>query len=338
MKTGFSISSLLSLGLLVGLVSATSQAEIVKRNFCVWDPVGSAGPIVTMVKEVKPKALGWGVDLNLLAYTDENIAANDFKAGSCEAVLLTGVTVREFNAFTATLGAVGAIPGDSELKTLLDTLAQPRAEKLMRQGQYEIAGILPIGSVFIYVRDRQVDAVEKFQGKKMAVFDNDPVALTMVRRIGGSVVGASLSNFAGYFNNGSVDIIFAPAVAYETMELYRGIEPSGGILSYPLLHTSMQIVINRNAFPEDFGQQMRTFVHGKFDELLEVVKQAEQSIPDRYWVPIPEARHDEYNEFMRQSRISLMSEGLYDATALKVMKKVRCKHSPSAGECASSEE
>ena len=58
----------------------------------------------------------------------------------------------------------------------------------------------------------------------MAVFDNDPVAKTMVRRVGGSVVGASPSSFAGYFNNGSVDIIFAPAVAFDTMELYRGIE------------------------------------------------------------------------------------------------------------------
>lgn len=312
--------------------------EVVERRFCVWDPVGSAGPIVTLVKEVKPKAMTWGVNLDILAYTDEKIAANDFRAGECDAVLLTGVTVREFNSFTATLGAVGAIPGTQELRMLLDTLTQPKAASLMRQDRYEVAAIVPIGSVFIYVRDRQVDSVEKFQGKKMAVFDNDPVALNMVRRVGGSVVGASLSTFAGYFNNGGADIIFAPAVAYETMELYRGLEPSGGILTYPLLHTSMQIVINHERFPEGFGQKMRSHTHSHFDDMLEVVKVAEESIPDRYWVSIPQDRHDEYQAFMRQSRISLRNEGLYDAKALKVMKKVRCKYSPEAGECSTNEE
>lgn len=324
--------------LLGSLLSFASQAEVEKRKFCVWDPVGSTGPVITMVRELKPRAIGWGVELDLLAYTDEKIAANDFRAGACDAVLLTGVTVREFNAFTATLGAVGAIPGTRELRTLLDTLSQPQAERLMQEGQYEVAGILPIGSVFIYVRDRNIDSVEKFQGRKMAVFDNDPVAMNLVRRVGGSVVGASLSSFAGYFNNGSVDIIFAPAVAFDTMELYRGIEPDGGILAYPLLHTSMQIVINRDRFPEGFGQLMRRDVHSRFDDMLAVVRTAEEAIPSDYWVSIPPERHDEYNEFMRQSRISLMSEGLYDAKALKVMKKVRCRHEPQAGECVTSEE
>jgi hypothetical protein len=317
---------------------AAPPAALPSRTFCAWDPVGANGPIVSLVREIKPRALGWGADLDVLAYTDERIAANDFKAGKCDVVLLTEVAVREFNHFTGTLGAVGAIPSVEELRTLLSTLAEPKAKQLMVEGKYEIAGILPIGSVFIYVRDRSVDSVEKFQGKKMAVFDNDPIAMNMVRRVGGSVVGASLSSFAGYFNNGGVDIIFAPAVAFDTMELYKGIEPSGGILSFPLLHTSMQIVINSQRFDENFGQQMRTYVHSKFDEMLEVVHAAEESIPKRYWVDIPQQRHDDYNRFMRESRISMMNEGLYDSRALKVMKKVRCRHSPQAGECSTSEE
>lgn len=326
--------------LLCGLAGLplVAGAEVATREFCVWDPIGSGGPVVTMVQGVKPKALEWGASLNIRAYTDEKIAANDFKAGKCDAVLLTEVSAREFNRFTGTLGAVGAIPTSTELRTLLDTLAQPSAAQLMKDGKYEIAGILPIGSVFIYVRDRSVDSVEEFQGKKMAVFDNDPVAVNMVRRVGGSVVGASLSSFAGYFNNGGVDIIFAPAVAFETMELYRGIEPNGGILSFPLLHTSMQIVINAEQFPETFGQQLRNHVHSQFDEMLARVHEAEQAIPQRYWVSIPAERHEEYSEFMRQSRISLMNDGLYDSRALKVMKRVRCRHSPTAGECTTNEE
>ncbi|MBK8973333.1 MAG: hypothetical protein IPM37_18980 [Hahellaceae bacterium] len=329
-------SLLCALPLMLG--AEVTLAEVPTRTFCSWDPVGANGPLVTMVNEMKPKALAWGANLDVKAYTDEKIASNDFKAGACDAVLVTEVMAREYNRFTGTLGAVGAIPGEDELRSLLTTLSDPKAKPLMREGKYEIGGIVPIGAVFIFVRDRNVDSVEKFQGKKMAVFDNDPVAKTMVRRVGGSVVGASLSSFAGYFNNGSVDIIFAPAVAFDTMELYRGIEGGGGILSFPLLQTSMQIVVNAERFDENFGQNMRSWIHSQLDTILERVHTAEKTIPSKYWVSIPETRHDEYSQFMRESRISLMNDGLYDQKALQVMKRVRCRHAPQAGECSTNDE
>ncbi|OZG72236.1 hypothetical protein BTA51_15955 [Hahella sp. CCB-MM4] len=324
--------------LLCLLNTTVAFAELPVRHFCVWDPVGAGGPVVTMMKDAQPKSLSWGVNFQLEAYTDDKIAANDFKAGKCDAVLVTEVTARQFNSFTGTLGAVGAIPGQPELKTILSTLAAPKAASLMREGRFEVAGILPVGSVFIFVRDRAIDNIEKFQGKKMAVLDNDPVAVNMVRRVGGSVVGASLSNFAGYFNNGGVDIIFAPAVAYETLELYKGVGEKGGILTYPLLHTSMQILIAWEQFPEGFGQQMRSYVQSRFDEMVKMVQSAEAAIPQQYWVSIPTEKQAEYDDFMRESRISLMNEGLYDARALKLMRKVRCHHTPTAGECTSSPE
>ncbi len=325
----FSFSSFLAFGLESGHST---------RTFCVWDPVGAGGPVMRMVRDSTPKALTWGIAWKLEAYTDDKIAANDFKAGKCDAVLLTEIAVREFNGFTGTLGAIGAIPGHTELKTLMATLAKPKAAKLMIEGNYEVAGIVPIGSVFIFVRDRALDSLDKFQGKKMAVLNNDPVGVNMVRKVGGSVVGASLSSFAGFFNNGSVDMIFAPAVAYETMELYKGVGQQGGIISYPLLHTSMQIVIHRDKFPETFGQQMRSYVHSRFDEMATVVKAAEKSIPESNWVSIEPTQRTDYDRFMRESRIALMNDGLYDARALKLMKKVRCHHQPAAGECTSNEE
>ncbi len=315
--------------------STVLNAQVVERTFCVWYPIGSGGPVVSLVKEMLPKSLGWGVQLNIEAYTDEKVAANDFKAKICDAVLLTDVSIRDFNRFTASFNAVGAIPGEAELKTLLTTLSSPKAAKLMRQEQYEIAGIMPIGPVFIYVRDKSIDNVEQFQGQKMAVLNGDPVAAKMVRRVGGSVVPSSLSNFAGMFNNGSVDIIFAPAVAFNTMELYKGLEQGGGILEYPLLHTSLQMVIRHELFPTDYGQNLRSYALSKLDSALEMVKTAESEIPAKYWIKIAEADKSQYNEYMRNSRLTLRDEGLYESKALRLMRKVRCKHTPSDGECAS---
>lgn len=313
---------------------STSKSEVVERTFCVWDPVGAGGPVISMVKQLVPKSLGWGVKLNLEAYTDEKVAANDFKGEACDAVMLTDASVRDFNTFTATVNAVGAIPGEPELKTLLTTLSSPKAAKLMRQDPYEIAGILPIGPVFIFVRDKAIDNVEHFQGQKMAILNGDPIAAKMVRRVGGSPVASSLSSFAGMFNNGSVDIIFAPAVAFNTMELYKGLAEGGGILEYPLLHTSLQIVIRHDVFPQGYGQQLREYALTRLDDMLEIVNTAESEIPSDYWIKVAQSDMSTYNEYMRDSRISLRDEGLYNAKALTLMRKVRCKHAPSQAECS----
>ena len=328
------ITAILSLSVSSITHAENSRAGIKERTFCVWDPVGSGGPIVSMVKGLIPKSLSWGVKLNIEAYTDEKVAANDFKGEACDAVLLTDVSIRDFNRFTSTYNAVGAIPSETELKTLLSTVSSPKAAKLMRQDQYEVAGIFPIGSVFIFVRDKTIDNVEHFQGQKMAVFNDDPVAANMVRRVGGSVVPSSLANFAGMFNNGSVDIIFAPAVAFNTMELYKGLEPSGGILEYPLLQTSLQIVIHHKKFPEGYGQKLRSYSLSKIDSMLNVVHTAESEIPDKYWIKISENDKAQYTDYMRNARISLRDEGYYESKALRLMRKVRCKHTPGNGECS----
>ena len=104
-----------------------AQDEILERSFCVFDPVGANGPLFAITKEFQPVALKRGIKLELRAYTDEKVAAEDFKAGQCDAVLLTGTRAREFNKFTGSLEAMGAVPGEEEMRLLYNTLSQPKA-------------------------------------------------------------------------------------------------------------------------------------------------------------------------------------------------------------------
>jgi len=329
----------LSFALLIFLPLATAvQAAPVERKLCIWDPVGNSGPVENLFKGAQIKALEWGVKLDLAVYTDESVAANDLKGGVCDGAVLTDDTVRRFDSFTGTLGAIGAINSQKEMDLLVQTLASPKAAPLMRDGRYEVAGILPIGSVFIFVRDRSVNTIERMQGKRMAVLNADPVALNMVHRVGGSAVNASLSTFAGLFNNGSVDIIFAPAVAFESMELYKGLGKNGGIIRYPLLYTSLQALIRWKRFPPGFGQHMRAYLASQAGAMGKTVTEAENKIPKHYWVSIPRADRQKYDAFMRNSRIDLMHKGLYNAKALHLMKEVRCHFHPDAGECADNKE
>ncbi|RMF19918.1 MAG: hypothetical protein D6758_00650, partial [Gammaproteobacteria bacterium] len=238
-------------------VSFSAHAELPKRSFCIFDPIGANGPLFNVMKSAKPAALKWGVELEMRAYTDEKIAAEDFKAGQCDSVLLTGTRARDFNKFTGSLEAMGAIQSDAQMKMLLQTLSGPKAAKLMRSGDYEVAGILPAGAIYLFTRDRSIDTVEELQGKKVATLDYDQASLTMVRKVGASVVGASSANFAGKFNNGSVDIAYAPAVAYTPLELYKGTQPNGGVFNYKIAQMNFQIIIRPDRFPEGYGQKSR---------------------------------------------------------------------------------
>ena len=148
-----------------------AQDEILERSFCVFDPVGANGPLFAITKEFQPVALKRGIKLELRAYTDEKVAAEDFKAGQCDAVLLTGTRAREFNKFTGSLEAMGAVPGEEEMRLLYNTLSQPKARPFLVDGPYEVAGVFPAGAIYLYTRDRAIDSVEKLQGKRIATLD-----------------------------------------------------------------------------------------------------------------------------------------------------------------------
>ena len=315
-------------------VNGAIAQDLPKRSFCVFDPVGANGPLFNVMKSSRAAALEWGVDLQLRAYTDEKIAAEEFKAGQCDSVLLTGTRAREFNKFTGTLEAIGAVPGRQEMQILLETLNQQKAAELLRNGDYEVVGILPAGSVYLFMRDRELDTVEELQGKKIATFDYDNAAVTMVRHVGGSVVGANSANFAGKFNNGSVDIIYAPAVAYAPLELYKGVTPDGGVYKYPLTQMNFQIIIRADRFPEGYARKARQYSLAQIDKAYELVASAESEIPEKYWTHPSTQQVSDYDQMLREVRLDLREVGTYDGTALRLMRAVRCKTQPARSECA----
>ncbi len=309
------------------------SANLVKRTLCVWDPIGSNGPYANLMRSMKTKSLKWGVQLKISAYTNESVASNDFKAGQCDAVSITEISSRAYNSFTGTIGAVGALPTKAELKTVLQALAQPKAAKLMKNGPYEVAGILPAGPIYTFVNDRSINGIDKFQGKKMATFDIDPVQIMVAQQVGASPVSSSLARFSGQFNNGAVDIAFAPATAYMPMELYKGVEAGGGVIQRPLLQATLQVIIHHEKFPQGFGQKSREAFADMVEGVLRVIKEVETDIPKQHWITMSENDSDTMDDLFRKSRIKLRDEGTYNPKTLRLMRKVRCKYNPDNAEC-----
>lgn len=316
------------------LVASAAPAALPQRAVCVFDIVGTHGDLFNAMKDYRIEAMKWGVDLQLKPYTNEKIAAEDFKAGQCDAVVMTGLRTRTFVPYTGTIDSVGGVPDTAHMRLLLQALADPKSAPRMKTGTYEIAGIAPLGAAYIFTRDKTVNSLTKASGKRVAVLDYDPSQAKMVAQVGASPVPSDITNFAGKFNNGSVDIIAAPLAAYKPLELFKGLEPNGAIINYPFIQLTMQFMVRQGKFSPDYTQKSREYFYQHFDTILNALDTAAKDVPKKYFVDIPADDKIKYEAMMRESRLMLRGDGYYDGEMLTLLRKVRCKVDNSRSECA----
>ncbi|WP_228126961.1 putative solute-binding protein [Perlucidibaca piscinae] len=304
------------------------------QKFCVFDPGGTNGPGYGYARDYAVAAKGWGVTLDLKAYTDERLAAEDFKAGQCDGVAISALRGRQFNSYVGSVDSIGGVPGYPHLRAVVDVLSSPKSADKMVSGQYEVVGILPVGAAYVFVRDRSINSVDKAAGKKVAVLDYDKSQARLVQQMGAQPVASEIINFGSKFNNGQVDIIAAPAVAYQPLELHKGLGSTGAIYRFPLIQLTANLIVRHDKFPDGFGQKSRFYIQSQFDRAVQVVNQAENAVPQKYWLDIPEPDKKKYELMMREARVQLTKEGFYDPRMMTLLKRVRCKVKASAAECS----
>ena len=329
------MAALVATGLLAG---APAQAE--SRSMCIFDPAGRSGDYFRFLQEYVLAAKGWGVDIELKPYTDEETAAKDYEAGACDGVIATGVRLQRFNRFPSTIEAMGALPSYELLGQMINTIARyDSAAARMPSGNPETVGLIPVGAVYLFVRDRNIDTVEELAGKRIATMDYDLAAPKMVDRVGAIMVPADLGSIGPKFNNGDVDACYVSAPVYEPFELWKGLGSNGGVIKAPLAQATLQVLVNRTRFPEGFGKKSRLHFAERFTEAAALVKKADASIADKYWIDIPADRLAAWDAMFLDVRVMLRDDvKAYDGTMLNVMKKLRCGAEPSRAECALSRE
>lgn len=317
---------------------------------CVWDVVGNGGPASTAARDyalqMKKEA---GVDLEVKAYTDERVAVEDFRTGQCDAVEATSLRTRQFNKIASAIDSAGASSivrdGVVDVKASYEVVRQAigvfasrGGAKLMVSGQYEIAGIIPLGAVFEFVRDRSYVSMQGFAGKRVAAFDTDKSQEIMIQHAGGQPVAVDTTSFGTKFNNGALDIIFSPALAYRPFELQKGLGTKGAVVRYPVAIATYQMVIRRDRFPAGFGEKSRQVWLNAFDQLMLMIQKAEAEIPPTSWVEVSPQDAAAYTVWFRDSRIDLAKQGFYDKVGLKILKRVRCHVNPADPDCSTGSE
>ncbi len=336
----YKFSALLAVSAALCLQSFALQAnapkELKKVTMCVFDFVGHDGPIHKAMKEFLPDYIRWGLDLEFKVYTDDRVASEEFKNGACDMLNLPDLRAREYNHFTGSIIAVGAIPTYQHLEMILATLTKPAAAQLLRQGEYEVIGFSPIGAIYLYVNDKNITTPQDMASKRVTVLDNAPETEYLAKRLGMTPVSSSIMNALQKFNNKAVDVTGSPGLAFEPMELYKGLEPSGGIIEWPVLQVTMQLIARWEKLPtEDFAQKSREMYFARYHQEIKKIIESEERIPRKYMIEIDDKVKDSWNEIFRESRIALRDKGVYHPKALTLFRKVRCQIDPKLAECTS---
>ncbi|MED5387490.1 MAG: putative solute-binding protein, partial [Pseudomonadota bacterium] len=274
------------------------------------------------------------INLDMVPYTNETVMVDEFKAGRCDAALMSGLRARQFNLYSGSVDAIGAVPTDKHMQTLLQVLAHPKQAGHMVQGDYVVMGIYPAGAAHIFVNDKRISSLAKAAGKRVAVLDYDQTQAEMVAAIGATPVSTDIVSAPNKFNNGQIDILPAPLVAYEILELYKGMSPDGGIVDYPLTQLSMQLIGRLDKFPNEVAQLIREASYEAYPQVMKRIEQETKRVPARWMIEIPDKDKHEYEVMMQDARDVLREQNYYSPDMLALQRKVRCKFDPTRSECS----
>lgn len=281
--------------------------------------------------------------VNLKVYTDERVLTEDFRAKKCDGAGISNIRARQFNAFVGSIDAIGAVQSYKQLTSVIQLLARPEFDSKMVNKDYEVVGVVTLGAAYIMVNDRKINTLPKAAGKKVAVMNFDGTQKKLVQNVGAQPVSVDLTSVGGKFNNREVDVMAAPALLFDPLELHKGMQDKsgkvvGGIIRFPLVQVTGTLIMHRDKFPVGMGSVAREIISKQLAPAFKFVDQLEKNIPEKYWMDIPESDKPGYMKIMREARIQMTKEGYYNAEMMKILKKIRCGQTPSNFECSLNDE
>ena len=315
-------------------IASASHAQ----SICVYDPSGAGGDGYSFIKDYALVAKQWGADLTLKPYIDDAKANSDFKDGKCDALTTMGLRAREFNNFTGSIDAVGAVPDMATAKTIIYLMGNPKLAGDMVSGDSEVAGVAMIGPGYPMVNDRAINSMAKMNGRRFGVLEFDKPQTIIADKMGCNIVPVSIATVGNKFNSGQVEVVSMPAMAFKALDLAKGMGSKGAIGRIQVVLLTNQILIHPTKFPDGYGQKSRTWIAGQLARQVKSVEKIETSIDGRYWVDVPASDKLGYNKLFRQVRIGMAKEGLYNKRMMGILKKVRCVQDPGSYECPLTEE
>ena len=313
---------------LLGLIS-TVQAQTI----CAFDLGGASGDNYAAMKDYALTAKKWNVDITLKPYSNESAAVADFKAGECDGLLASSFSTRSFNSYTGSINAIGSIPSNVIARNLMMLMGNPKLAGDMVEGDYEAAGVIPVGSVYLVTKDRTINTLAKMEGKRIGVLEIDPVQARMAFKVGSKPVTMTIDNAGSKFATNQIDILPIPSMAFVPLEVNRNIGPNGGIARFPLSFMTLNLILKKDAYPAGFGQKSRSWFASQTNNMMAKVARHDASVPAKYWFDISAEEAVGYLRILRQMRMEFVQNKTYNPRMMSLLKRLRCQQDKTNYEC-----
>lgn len=329
MKTSMKIALVTTL-----ITVATSSYA---QTLCVYDPLGAQGNNFSLMKDYVLVAKQWGADITLKPYSDERLATEDFKSNKCDSTAITGIRARPLNNFVGTISSPVGVLTNEHIKTVLALMGNVKLAPDMLNNGIEVAGVTSLGFSYLIVKDRNINTIPKLSKAVVGVLSFDEVQQIVVEKLGSTTKPFELAEIGAAFNNRQVDAIVLPAVAFKPLEINKGVGTQGAMFRFPVALTTYDVLIHQNKFPNDFGQKSRSWFAGQIDRQMSEVNKIEKSIEPRYWADVALNLVPGYVRILREARISLTKDGIYNKKMIGILKEIRCRQNPTNYECSLTE-
>jgi len=311
----------------------------IKRTFCAWDPIGKSGPIAATVNDQVLRSLHYGLNLSVIVFQNENeLIENFLTEKTCDAILVRGALVAQFNKFSATIEAVGALPESKHLQLLTQVLADPKMGKSLTNDQYTVMGMATVGGSYVFVNDRSDTTLTSLKQKKIGVDSSNLGTETIVNAVGATPIKGALMESVQSYVDGKVDAMISPALPYIVA---GNSQDSGnkGAFANSISQSTLQLIGRTELFPLGIAQILREDFLFKFDTYSQrFMQELNGVVSEDFWIPMSEAETKKQNKIYQDIRIKLRDEGYYDASMLRLARKIRCRFEPANSECTNSVE
>ena len=319
------------LALILSITAVASWAE--DQVWCAYDPIGSQGDITRRLNDIRLYAQQYQDKFKVVTYQKEQQAIQAFDEGKCSGLAASNFNTYRYNQFMGSTAGIGLIPNNRTAKSFLQLLNHPTIEKRLVSKNYEAIGMIPIGTAYMVLKNKNLSRVAQLRNQRIGVLPNNPPQQALVRSVGAQPVYVDLSNAIAQFKQNKIDIIAAPVYGLLPYNLQKEFGPDTQVINFPLAYFGVNLIIKPQAYPANFGRKIRGWFVQNSQLLTNRATQWENHLPAYYWVDVSFYEKQSYDVMVAKIRNQYVLSGYYDAYFVQLMKRLRCMDDPRYFEC-----
>ena len=285
------------------------------------------------LNDIRLYAQQYQVSFKVVSYQNEQQAIQAFDEGKCSGLAATNFNTYRYNRFLGSTSGIGMIPNNRTARSLLQLLTHPTVERQLVRKDYEAIGMIPIGTGYMVMKNKKISKVVQLKGQRIGVLGNNPPQQALVQSVGAKPIYVDLSNAISQFKQNKLDIMPAPVYALLPYNLQKEFGQDTQVINFPLAYFGVNLIIRPEAYPKNFGRQVRTWFVRNSQLLTNRATQWENHLPAFYWMDVSFYEKQSYDVMVAKVRNQYEQSGYYDAYFVQLIKRLRCIDDPRYFEC-----